>query len=57
MLTTPKPILDALKALNPDPFTQAAIQRLYTEAPGLLDHHVVIVLDDAAAMAEQEGQS
>lgn len=56
MPATPKPILDALKALHPDPFTQVAIQRLYTEAPGLLDTHVVIVLDDAAAMAAEADQ-
>lgn len=53
MAETPQPILDALKALHPDPFTQAAIQRLYVEAPGLLDERVVTVLHDAETLAAQ----
>lgn len=48
---TPQPVLDALKALHPDPFVQVAIMRLYDEAPGLLDERVTIVLNEAVAKA------
>lgn len=45
----PEPVLKALREMHPDTFTQAAILRLYGEAPGLLSEHTALTLQAAYA--------
>lgn len=57
MPETWRPLNDATKAalaeMSDDPFTQAAIWRVYLNAPHLLDHHRVILrLSLAVATAD-----
>lgn len=41
------PAQAALREMHPDPFVQAAVWRLYTEAPGLLSEATAITLTNA----------
>lgn len=43
----PERVVSALRDLHPDPFVQAAILRLYKEAPGLLDPTPLYALHEA----------
>lgn len=45
---TPQAVLDAIREMHPDPFTQVAILRLWEKAPGLLDEATAITLTNAA---------
>lgn len=46
---TPTPVIRAVQQMHPDPFTQAAILRVYANAPGLLSEDTQVALHDAYA--------
>jgi hypothetical protein len=45
-----KAVVRAVRQMHPDPFVQAAILRLYAEAPGLLDSAAYVALADAEGL-------
>lgn len=47
-------VTQALREMHPDPFVQAAILRLYEDAPGLLDAKPYVALAYAHGMTAQE---
>lgn len=49
---TPDTVIAAVREMHPDTFTQAAILRVYANAPGLLNDATVVALQDAYAAAE-----
>lgn len=52
--SVPDAVQAALREMHPDPFTQAAIERLYQNAPGLLDAKPYVTLAYAHGMTAQE---
>lgn len=50
----PQPVLAALREMHPDPFTQAAVLRLYKEAPGLLDSSTFVALASAYDLTPEQ---
>ena len=44
---TPDALIQAVQQMHPDPFTQAAILRLWAEAPGLLSSATQVALTQA----------
>lgn len=51
---TPDPVIRALQEMHPDTFVQAAILRLYREAPGLLDAAPYVKIAAAEGLDPQQ---
>lgn len=54
ILPTPPAAVVAVQEMHPDPFTQAAILRVYAEAPGLLDADTFLKIALASGLAPAE---